>query len=240
MCGRAEAIAQWLDADEECMLHAEEQAPPAFYGCACYGYAYPSPSPRPRPSPSPSPSPNPNPDPNLNQARALVSTWMLWLLAIATEAPPTIRIDLLLTRVGPGQAELHTLELTEAGFSLLGWRGGPPAVMGALLDACFQDTGPTAAEAALLDAYHARQLATVPPEEPSHTRFVDHCGGCHGQHTCAEDQHHQHTIHHTTAAPNGLALPDAEAEAVMYDSDDAACLRPGRSGRPRGRGRGRS
>lgn len=196
MCGRAEAIAQWLDADEECMVHAEEQA------------------------------------------RALVSTWLLWLRAIATEVPPTIRIDLLLTRAGPGRAELHTLELTEAGFSLLGWRGGPPAVMGALLDACFQDVGPTAAEAALLDAYHARQLAVVPPEEPGHTRFVDHCGGCHGHHTCAADHHQHHQP--TTAAPGGQALPDAEAEAAMYDSDDAACLRPGRSERPRGRGRGRS
>ena len=63
-----------------------------------------------------------------------MSTWLLWLRAIATELPPTIRIDLLLTRAGPGRAELHTLELTEAGFSLLGWRGGPPAVMGASLD----------------------------------------------------------------------------------------------------------
>jgi hypothetical protein len=167
-----------------------------------------------------------------------VSTWLLWLRAIATEVPPTIRIDLLLTRAGPGRAELHTLELTEAGFSLLGWRGGPPAVMGALLDACFQDVGPTAAEAALLDAYHARQLAVVPPEEPGHTRFVDHCGGCHGHHTCAADHHQHHQP--TTAAPGGQALPDAEAEAAMYDSDDAACLRPGRSERPRGRGRGRS
>ena len=26
MCGRAEAIAQWLEADEACMVHAEEQA----------------------------------------------------------------------------------------------------------------------------------------------------------------------------------------------------------------------
>jgi len=30
MCGRAEAIAQWLDADEECMVHAEEQARPTY------------------------------------------------------------------------------------------------------------------------------------------------------------------------------------------------------------------
>ena len=26
MCGRAEAIAQWLDADEECMVHARRDA----------------------------------------------------------------------------------------------------------------------------------------------------------------------------------------------------------------------
>ena len=89
MCGRAEAIAQWLDGDEACMVHAEEQA------------------------------------------RALVATWLLWLRALATEVPPTLRIDLLLTRAGPGRAELHTLELTEAGFSLLGWRGGPAKVTGA-------------------------------------------------------------------------------------------------------------
>lgn len=187
MCGRAEAVAQWLEADEACMQHAEEQA------------------------------------------RALVATWLLWLRAVATDTPPTIRIDLLVTRTAPGHAEIHSLELTEAGFSLLGWRGGPPAVMGALLDACFEDSGPTEAEAALLAAFRARQLAAVPPEEPSHTRFVDHCGegGCYGHHTCAA---------------GGAAGPDAApaAEAVMYDSDDAPCLRPALSERPRGRGRGRS
>ena len=31
MCGRAEAIAQWLDGDEACMVDAEEQASP---GCS--------------------------------------------------------------------------------------------------------------------------------------------------------------------------------------------------------------
>ena len=46
------------------------------------------------------------------QARALVDTWLLWLRALATEAPPTLRIDLLLSRAGPGRAELHTLELS--------------------------------------------------------------------------------------------------------------------------------
>ena len=51
---------------------------------------------------------------------------------LATEVPPTLRVDLLLTRAGPGRAELHTLELSEAGCSLLGWRGGPAQVMGAV------------------------------------------------------------------------------------------------------------
>ena len=60
-----------------------------------------------------------------------MATWLLWLRALATEVPPTLRIDLLLTRAGPGRAQLHTLELTEAGFSLLGWRGGPAKVTGA-------------------------------------------------------------------------------------------------------------
>ena len=60
-----------------------------------------------------------------------MATWLLWLRALATEVPPTLRVDLLLTRLGPGRAALHTLELTEAGFSLLGWRGGPAKVTGA-------------------------------------------------------------------------------------------------------------
>ena len=102
--------------------------------------------------------------------------------------------------------------------------------MGALLDACFQDTGPSAEEAATLAAFHARPLAAVGPEEPRHTRFVHH--------------------HQPTAAADGRASRDAGAgasaeagatrEAAMYDSDDAASSRPAPSERPRGRGRGRS
>ena len=211
----------------------------------------------PNPNPNPNPNPDPNPNPTPKQARALVATWLLWLRALATEVPPTLRIDLLLSRAGPGRAELHTLELTEAGFSLLGWRGGPAQVtgatstlspvhlhfispipphispisaqvMGALLDACFQDSGPSAEEAATLAAFHARQPAAAGPEEPRHTRFVHH--------------------HQPTAAADGRASRDAGAEAsaeaareaAMYDSDDAASSRPAPSERPRGRGRGRS
>ena len=95
--------------------------------------------------------------------------------------------------------------------------------MGALLDACFQDSGPSAEEAATLAAFHARPPAAAGPEEPRHTRFV----------------HHQ-----PTAAADGRASRDAgaeaSAEAAMYDSDDAASSRPAPSERPRGRGRGRS
>ena len=111
---------------------------------------------------------------------------------------------------------------------MLGWAGGPRAVMGALLDACFQDSGPSAEEAATLAAFHARPLAAAGPEEPRHTRFVHH--------------------HQPTAAADGRASRDAGAEAsaeatreaAMYDSDDAAGSRPAPSERPRGRGRGRS
>jgi hypothetical protein len=106
--------------------------------------------------------------------------------------------------------------------------------MGALLDACFQDTGPSEAEAAQLAAFHARQLAAAGPEEPSHTRVVHH-----HQPTAAADGRASHD-----AEAEAAAEAEASAEAAMYDSDDvddAACSRPqAPSERPRGRGRGRS
>jgi hypothetical protein len=56
---------------------------------------------------------------------------------------PAIRIDILVKRVSPGKAEVHTLELTELGFSMLSWRDGPDAVFASVLASCFDDTGPT-------------------------------------------------------------------------------------------------
>ena len=53
---------------------------------------------------------------------------------------------MLVSRCGAGQAEVHTLELTEAGFSLLAWPEGPVTVFAALLESCFGDTGPSPAE----------------------------------------------------------------------------------------------
>ena len=150
-------------------------------------------------------------------AHGLVRRWLLWLRAVGAETPPAIRIDFLVRRVSPGRAELHTLELTEAGFSLLGWRGGPAAVMGALLDACFDDTGPTQDEQSLLRAFHARQPADGAADaEATHTRFVDNCGGCDAGRVCAD----------------GTPAPE------VYDSDDAESLRRPAESSERGRGRG--
>ena len=55
------------------------------------------------------------------------------------EAVPAIRIDFLVKRRAPGKVDVHTLELTEAGFSMLGWRDGPTKVFDALAEACFED-----------------------------------------------------------------------------------------------------
>ena len=99
--------------------------------------------------------------------------------------------------------------------------------MGALLDACFQDSGPSAEEAATLAAFHARPPAAAGPEEPRHTRFVHH------QPTAAADGR-------ASRDAGAEASAEASAEAAMYDSDDAASSRPAPSERPRGRGRGRS
>ena len=112
--------------------------------------------------------------------------------------------------------------------------------MGALLDACFQDSGPSAEEAATLAAFHARQPAAAGPEEPRHTRFVHH-----HQPTAAADGRASRDAGAEASAEAAReatreATREASAEAAMYDSDDAAGSRPAPSERPRGRGRGRS
>ena len=55
----------------------------------------------------------------------------------------------------PGRAEVHTLELTELGFSMLGWDEGPRLVFGALLESCFEDVGPSEAEAERLRLFRS-------------------------------------------------------------------------------------
>ena len=59
-------------------------------------------------------------------------------------------MDILVKRTATGIAEVFTLELTELGFSMLTWPQGPPIVFGALLESCFDDTGPVPEEAACL------------------------------------------------------------------------------------------
>ena len=94
------------------------------------------------------------------QVSELVARWLRWLRTLCTEEIPALRMDFLVRRVAAGRAEVHSLELTECGFSLLGWEDGPRQVLGALLASCFEDTGPTAAESAMLSAFHERPATT--------------------------------------------------------------------------------
>lgn len=80
----------------------------------------------------------------------LVEVWLAWLRSVSAAPVPAIRMDFLVKRTAAGKASVRTLELTELGFSLLGWGDGPRQVLGALLESCFDDTGPSAAEAEML------------------------------------------------------------------------------------------
>jgi len=72
----------------------------------------------------------------------LIQHWMVWLRCKCASAPiPALRIDCLVKRVAPGRAEVHTLELTELGFSMLSWADGPRAVFSAVLASMFDDIG---------------------------------------------------------------------------------------------------
>jgi len=81
------------------------------------------------------------------KATKLVAAWLAWFRTQSVEALPGVRIDVLVKRVGPAEAEVFTLELTELGFSMLGVNTLPPIVFGALLASCFEDTGATDEEA---------------------------------------------------------------------------------------------
>jgi len=84
------------------------------------------------------------------KASRLVRQWLTWLRCRSAEPTTAIRIDILTTRAGPGRAEVHTLELTEMGFSMLAWPEGPQLVFNALVDSFFSDLEPTAADLAIL------------------------------------------------------------------------------------------
>mmetsp|Transcript_22520 Transcript_22520/g.50905 ORF Transcript_22520/g.50905 Transcript_22520/m.50905 type:complete len:108 (-) Transcript_22520:543-866(-) len=95
------------------------------------------------------------------QVAELVARWLRWLTAMSSDSVPAIRMDFLVRRSGAGRAEVHSLELTELGFSLLGWHGGPHIILDALLESCFDDTGPTDEEASALRAFRARRAHEI-------------------------------------------------------------------------------
>ena len=136
-----------------------------------------------------------------------MARWLRWLTAMSSDSVPAIRMDFLVRRSGAGRAEVHSLELTELGFSLLGstalshhssftpqlfhppdsihwtasigqhpldsippdpaahfilrWHAGPHIILDALLESCFDDTGPTDEEASALSAFRARRAHEI-------------------------------------------------------------------------------
>ncbi|KAL1496077.1 hypothetical protein AB1Y20_014704 [Prymnesium parvum] len=79
------------------------------------------------------------------KCKKMVKQWLTWLRCQSSEPIAAIRMDMLISRAHDGSVEVHTLELTECGFSMLAWPEGPQTVFGALLASCFEDTGPTEA-----------------------------------------------------------------------------------------------
>jgi hypothetical protein len=84
------------------------------------------------------------------KAGRLVRQWLAWLRCKSSEPTPAIRMDILVSRTGPGRADVHTLELTENGFSMLAWPAGPSTVFNALVESFFSDVEQTAADVSLL------------------------------------------------------------------------------------------
>ena len=93
------------------------------------------------------------------QVAGLVSCWLRWLRAMSSDPVPAIRMDFLVHHLAVGEVQVHSLELTELGFSLLGWRAGPQVVMEALVASCFDDTESTVEEGAALSAFQQRRVA---------------------------------------------------------------------------------
>ncbi|KAL3932126.1 MAG: hypothetical protein SGPRY_000831, partial [Prymnesium sp.] len=80
------------------------------------------------------------------KCKKIVKHWLTWLRCQSSEPVAAIRMDMLITRAFDGSVDVHTLKLTECGFSMLAWPEGPDIVFGALLASCFEDTGPSEAE----------------------------------------------------------------------------------------------
>ena len=80
-------------------------------------------------------------------AAELVAHWERWLCACSSEPVPALRMDFLVHHTARGHASVHSLELTELGFCMLGWRGGPRAVMSAIVESCLEGSPPEGAAA---------------------------------------------------------------------------------------------
>ena len=93
------------------------------------------------------------------KAAKLVKAWLVWFKTQSVEALPGVRMDILVKRTGPGEADVFTLELTELGFSMLAVKELPPLVFGALLKSCLEDTGPSPDESTRLAHGLARLTA---------------------------------------------------------------------------------
>lgn len=65
------------------------------------------------------------------KAEALATVWAAWVSQLHPDVP-AFRLDLLCARAGAGKAAVSTLELTESGFSMWGFEGGPARVFGAI------------------------------------------------------------------------------------------------------------
>jgi len=67
----------------------------------------------------------------------LIAKWIYWFQAQSAELPIFTRFDILAKHTGPGQASVHTGELTELGGCFLGWQEGPKTVFRAITRSCF-------------------------------------------------------------------------------------------------------
>lgn len=77
------------------------------------------------------------------QCKQLTAHWLQWIIAQSCEMPPGVRFDYFIKRTGPGTAQVHTLEICELGFSMLGDSGLPNKVYNAMLKSCLSDTAST-------------------------------------------------------------------------------------------------
>merc|ERR1712061_289724 len=73
----------------------------------------------------------------MEQIQALSRRWDLWLLTQSAEPTVSVRIDYMLERVAPGEAEVWTGEVGEQGYSM----GGidPSIVFNAVLDSISEE-----------------------------------------------------------------------------------------------------